>query len=117
MPKWLVPAALLAVLAYGFATEVVIPLRTPMTHCSCPIKGPCCEGPVCPMENARRESHERSLRSCDHSDLAPAMARPQGVFFDAPTVAESPSQSRAFVAIGTTTLRGVSRAPELPPRV
>jgi hypothetical protein len=70
------------------------------------------------MESARRESHERSLRSCDHSDLAPATLRPQGVFFDAPAVAQlPPPRSRAFVAIDTTTLRGVNRAPDLPPRV
>jgi hypothetical protein len=33
-------------------------------HCSCPIKGPCCEGAVCPMEAARREADGLSIRSC-----------------------------------------------------
>jgi len=108
--------ALLVVLAISLSAEVVLPLRSHANHCSCAIKGPCCEGAVCPMEKARRDSKQCSLRTCDPGEVAIAATRPVAVMFDATTLATTIAQSRTFISFVAMTLHGVARVPEQPPR-
>jgi hypothetical protein len=89
-------------------------------NCSCPIKAPCCKGPVCPMDAARRHAEGLSLRSCGAGGTRVAlpnflrwmllMPLPAG---REPLVllAEAPSAVDAAVA------RGVERVADHPPRL
>lgn len=117
MRRGLIPAMLLVVLAYGFASELALSLTLTENHCSCPIKSRCCRQSVCPMERAREASGQCSLRSCDHGEAAAATLRPHATFFasGASTIIEPP-RLHAFIETFAMTLRGVTRVPDLPPR-
>jgi hypothetical protein len=115
--------ALFVVIVLAAAFDATLPflLFAGRGHsCSCPIKGPCCEGAVCPMDAARREADGLSFRSCGTDSTQVAMPNFLRWMLLLPLAASAePVMSVAGLPGGVpyTLPVGVSPVPEHPPRV
>ena len=87
--------------------------------CSCPIKGPCCKGAVCPMEAARRHTEGLAFRSCGAGASHVAMPNFLRWTLLAPVrVGRAPLTLLADAAqpAAAAPSAGIDRVPEHPPR-
>ncbi|HEX2834089.1 MAG TPA: hypothetical protein VHW00_13840 [Thermoanaerobaculia bacterium] len=122
MRRWLIAAALLTLVASAIGSELASSLSLNANHCSCPIKGPCCEGPFCLMEQARQESQARqepeecSMRSCGHAETVAAIVRPPCILFVVASLESRTPAPRRFERASSSPLRGISLVPDRPPR-
>jgi hypothetical protein len=89
-------------------------------HCSCPIKGPCCEKEVCPMDAARRAKDQVSLRSCggaaDGDPIALSFLRSPAVLPPPMNESNLAASNREFVQLDADAHAGAIRIIEQPPR-
>jgi hypothetical protein len=114
--------ALLLAISFGASAGVVVELVQPadgVAHCSCPIKGPCCKGPVCRMELARRQAAGVTLHPCGErpSDAAmPLLPRWIGVLPCASALEAADAPARELVARDAHPVSGFATIPERPPR-
>ena len=115
-------AVLLLAISFGASAGVIAELADGSggyAHCSCPIKGPCCKGPVCMMELARREAAGVTLHACGErpSDAAlPLLPRWIGLLPDAPALAVAAAPAQELFAQDPRPVTGFDTIPDHPPR-
>jgi hypothetical protein len=113
--------ALLLAMTFGLTAGALacIAVHDAGYHCSCPIKGPCCKGPVCRMEAARQHAGGLRLQTCGQSreQELPPLARWLGVM---PATIEALAASHAprslLRARDAVSAAGFAQLPDHPPR-
>jgi hypothetical protein len=114
--------ALLLAISFGAAAGAVAEVAgdgSGSTHCSCPIKGPCCKGPVCRMELARREAAGVTLHSCGETPseaTLPPLPRWIGVLPQVAPFEAANAPWHELVACETLPVTGFTTIPDRPPR-
>jgi hypothetical protein len=113
----LLPIAVAMLLAVQAVPLLLLPLAW---HCSCPVKGPCCRLPVCPMEASRHLPGTTSFAPCGGGD--PVVVIPS--FFQwrallpSPTIATAAPLVREYAhVLAVNPLDGFGRDTDRPPRV
>ncbi|HYK04411.1 MAG TPA: hypothetical protein VE974_21855 [Thermoanaerobaculia bacterium] len=115
-------ATLLLAISFGASAGVIAELASGSggyAHCSCPIKGPCCKGPVCKMELARRHAAGVTLQPCGEppSDAAlPLLPRWIALLPQAPALDVATAPAHPFVADDVLPVAGFVAIPDHPPR-
>ncbi len=115
-------AVLLLAISFGASAGVIVELTNGSdgsAHCSCPIKGPCCKGPVCKMELARRQAAGVTLHACGErpSDAAlPLLPRWIGLLPQAPALDVATAPAHALLAQDAQPVTGFAVLPDRPPR-
>jgi hypothetical protein len=115
-------AVLLLAIAFGASSGVIVELANGSdgyAHCSCPIKGPCCKGPVCRMELARRQAAGVTLHACGErpSDaVPPLLPRWIGLLPHAPALDVATAAAQEHFTHDARPVTGFVVIPDRPPR-
>jgi hypothetical protein len=117
-----ITAVLLLAISFGASAGVIAELADGsggFAHCSCPIKGPCCKGPVCRMELARRQAAGVTVHACGEppSDATlPLLPRWLGLLPHAPAFDVAAPPAQELSADDARPVTGFANLPDHPPR-